>query len=443
MLDSRVRIRHNRHPEGLLSSHMSGIFHPNSSDAADTQPSRLRPPRVRAPLALAGLIALGVASAQAVTAQAWTPDGQSVTLPGAPIVKVDVTALPLDRRTPAAAIERVAATVVPGAAAGTQPAWSPDGTKLAYLAGGSVLTIAGPGERSVSAPAGIAISPAAWSPDSKFLAYVRRDKNGDLQVCTLHDNGDVALSVALPIKTLATGSMVPIAWVPTTDNIVVAGGDGNKVDLYLIDQGQAVQLTTGGDALAFAVSATGDRVRWIMRSRNTHYILFSLYDLALASRAVTKLPFPDRVPPANPSPGRSVDEIESAAISPDLGRIAFVARGGQAGADGVALYVIDSGGKQARLVSKAPIVESLQRAPEPGKADDGGPPAPPALPLPLGANSGRAVARSSSGAGEPPIALPVFSPDSRKLAYVRTVGDVRTLSILQIDAKQSRSGILP
>src|SRR6185503_11893204 len=64
--------------------------------------------------------------------------------------------------------------------AGTDPAISPNGTKLVYVAGGTtvtVATIAGPCGSSVALGAG---SDPAWSPDSQQVVFV--DGAGDLAV---------------------------------------------------------------------------------------------------------------------------------------------------------------------------------------------------------------------------------------------------------------------
>ncbi len=381
----------------------------------------------------------------AASAQSWSSDGHTIVLPGRPLVLVDPATLSPEPRSGASAALPGIGAALPGLATGTLPSLSPDGSKIAFLAFATNLTILDlTTRRSVTADTS-AVSRAAWSPDSKFLAYVHKDDKGGLELRTLHDNGDIALPVSLPFQKLATGGINPVAWVPSTDNVIVAGGDGARTDLYLVDQGQVVPLTTTGDVLGFAVSGTGERVRWIMKSRNTHYILFSIYDLEIGKRTLSKVDFPDRLPLVNPQPRRSVDTVLSAVISPDLLQIAFLARGGPTvGSNSTALFATDLRGARVVFVERATPTAPVQPGPPPERPDNGAPPPPPALPAPV-APGGPPVAPPAQDAvvESLPFTMPMFSPDSRQVALVRTQGEKRTLLIVRLATGQRTAGLLP
>ena len=398
-------------------------------------------------LLLARTVALGslFASFLAGTpagAQAWTPEGRRITLGGSPLLQVEISALVPEPDSASPLPSNVVGMGLAGA--GAWPIWSPDASKLAFIAPGGTLTILDKETQKSITPETSAVSPVAWSPDSDFLAVVLANEAGGLKLKSLHTNGDMALTVALPFAKLGTGLSLPLAWVPTTDNVIIAGGDGTKTDLYLMEQGQVVPLTTTGDVLGFGVSDDGSRVRWIMKSRNTHYILFSIYEMQLAKRTVTKLNFPDRLASVNPVPNKSVDAVVSAAFSADLSNIAFVTKGGPgAEANPNALFVTDLRGSRTLLLART-TPSTVAPRPTIAPKDDGGPPAPPALPAPLGAVSPGAGAQASvASAPAGPFGLASFSQDGRKLSYLRTVGEKRYLFFVRLESNERFVGLLP
>lgn len=307
-------------------------------------------------------------------------------------------------------------------------ALSPDSTRLACISNTNTLNLLDLKSHRNMVIDDKAASPVAWAPDSRFLAYIREETKGSLELQIIHDTGDIALSVKLPFSQLAAGSQQTISWVPGTDNVILAGGDGTRTDLYLIDQGQVTPLTTTGDVMGFAVSRDGEKVRWAMRSRNTHYVLLSLYDLAISKRSLTKLDFPDVVPAINPHPRRSVDSVLAVSFSPDLEQLAFVTRGGPGMANnGVALYVTDSHANRVSLVGKGFAAPDAMK---PAQTLDQN--QPPAIPVAVSRQ------RSTVQPGDDlkltfPVTLPIFSSDSRALCALRKDGDRNYLVVYTLD----------
>ena len=97
-------------------------------------------------------------------------------------------------------------------ALGSEPAWSPDGHKLAYVRGGQVYVANGDG--SGEAAVGPGRYPS-WSPDGGALAVSRTDGLGILQIYVLRlaDGGATQL-------TFGTGSALLPAWSPDGTAIV-------------------------------------------------------------------------------------------------------------------------------------------------------------------------------------------------------------------------------
>lgn len=249
-------------------------------------------------------------------AQVWSPDAKQLIIEGAPPLRIDFTSA-------AAAVAPTPTPLLPNNATGSLFTFSPDGKTLAYRNGSGDLVL-------MDIPTGKTIpmesrleAPVSWAPDSKTLAAVCRNDSGQLILHIDYREGGYRIKpIVLPFHNLAS-TCLPIQWVPETDNVLLAGGDGTRRDLWLVDAGIPTQLTQTGDVLGFVVSPDGNRVLWIRRSPNTHYILFSLYELIINARSLRKLDFPNRLPQVNPNPHNAVDSVTQAVLSTDLTHIAF------------------------------------------------------------------------------------------------------------------------
>jgi WD40 repeat protein len=327
-----------------------------------------------------------------VLAQAWSPDGTQIAVPGRALRLLDPTG--------SAPPIQIADTA--GAA---YPTWSPDGKTLAYLTNSGRIVFLDMMTQARREVGDNSIAPAVWSPDSKKAALFHRTEEGTLSV-TLHyrDGGDArVIPLPFPAQSLPPDSAP--AWIAATDNLVLLIADGKQRDLYVIEQGVPARLTTTGDVLGFALSADGRRVRYARRSANARYILFSVYELTIQTRAVKKLPFPMTLAEVNPNPRQAPEAVLQVSLSPDLQYLAFVTQGGpEAGAQGTTLYVCDITGKNARPIGRGRPLASTSAAP-PGATGWTFP----ALP-------------------------PTFSPDSKQLAALRREGGRTTLSLLPVQS---------
>ncbi|HZP82769.1 MAG TPA: hypothetical protein VFB21_14105 [Chthonomonadaceae bacterium] len=383
-------------------------------------------------LFLAALLCLG-SGARALD---WSPDGRQIVLGGSSLRLADsggaasgaaaASLLPGSLTPPPSGV-----IALPGAGPGAFPVWSPDGRTIAYLAEGHRLTLYDLARQQGRMAEENAVTPVSWAPDSKSFAVVRAEETGALQLKLLYRDGGTALTVDLPFRALPVARMRVLAWIPRTDNVVLAGGEGNKVDLYLIDQGQVERLTSSSDILGFIVSQDGRRVLWARRSLNTHYIVFSLYEMNIQTRTVRKLNYPMVLPAVNPNPRRAPDSIDTVVFSPDGRRLTFVAHGGPGiGPNGVALYLSDITGASVRPLGQGKTLAAALAPPKPQSGQAAA--LPPSLP------TGRDLTGLTL-----PMTLPAFSPDGQRLVALRFDGGKRTLLLVDAATGQTRAFPLP
>jgi hypothetical protein len=144
-----------------------------------------------------------------------------------------------------------------GSAAGTEPAWSPDGTEIAYVSSGSIHVVTYPGGADSTVTAG---TDPTWAPTSASIAFT---SGGAVYTC-------VVASCGSPTQVASAGSKP--SWSPDGTTIAYQATSGGHAQLFVVpavggtatavptnanDEETAPSWTPDGTALLYADNANG------------------------------------------------------------------------------------------------------------------------------------------------------------------------------------------
>ncbi len=122
---------------------------------------------------------------------------------------------------------------LPNTSAAFAPVWSPDSRTISYLADGQTLTFYDTVKQQRKSLNDNTLAPVAWSRDSSLFASVHKTETGGLQALIRYRNGGSFLpAIDLPFHSVPA-TYNPLGWIANTTNVIVAGGDNGKYDLYL------------------------------------------------------------------------------------------------------------------------------------------------------------------------------------------------------------------
>ena len=137
--------------------------------------------------------------------------------------------------------------------------WSPDGTRIAFVGAGGLYAVNVDGSGDVPLTSGVGVSFPAWSPDGTKIAFTCAVQAGNNDICVVNADG----TGLLQLTTDPADDHRP-AWKPDGSKIAFAtsryglDGNGNAVIAVMNPDGSGVTSIANGDAPAW--SPDGGRI---------------------------------------------------------------------------------------------------------------------------------------------------------------------------------------
>lgn len=155
---------------------------------------------------------------------AWSPDGRRIAFASGRSGSADVYVMNVD----GTATERLTSTKQND----THPTWSADGRRIAFARAGDIYTMSadGSGQRRISDVLAEESDPS-WSPDGSWIAYVRRTPGTPTQnVWVMRPDGSDRRALTAP-----EGRAFTPAWSPDSARVVFASNaEGGVYELFTI-----------------------------------------------------------------------------------------------------------------------------------------------------------------------------------------------------------------
>jgi hypothetical protein len=216
---------------------------------------------------------------------------------------------------------------VPGGEGGRGALWSPTGDHIVFSVpdrtnGTSRAVLYDTRTGRSRTIAGGLEPPFAWREDGNRFAGIRRLEGIGLQIVLVNTIGGQADAKMIPVEEVIGNSMV---WIQGTDNVAFIGRNGPNRNLFLYIFGEIRRLTTSDDVIGLGLWKDGVKVIWARHSKNSRYIVASLYVADISSNsAPTKLDFPAVIPTINPKPAQGPISVDQVVFAPRSNRLALV-----------------------------------------------------------------------------------------------------------------------
>ena len=223
-----------------------------------------------------------------------------------------------------------------------QPAWSPDGARIAFvsyrdgLAQIYVMNANGTGQRRITTNPplrGMTCGSPKWSPEGDRILCSAATQGGNWQIYTVDLNGNHRQLTTGPVNKIS-----PV-WMPRTREIAFIG-DG---DIYLMDY--------GGQNVLRSTSDGSSQRRYELASHPAHDLL-----------AYTVLGDPRRIRIWNASETYPLTDGEGITFSPDGNWLAYTKREQLAGGATYSLFRIDLGASRDTPIARPSPFDSYTQA---------------------------------------------------------------------------------